>query len=84
MEDLEESFFTCEACRYTFIANEDVERCPDCGKVKVRKASSKDQKKLSSINGFGWKLHKKKIADKEKSGKEPTAMVCSFPIFFVC
>ena len=42
MEDLEESFFTCEACRYTFIANEDVERCPDCGKVKVRKASSKE------------------------------------------
>lgn len=41
MEDLEESFFTCEACRYTFIANEDVERCPDCGKVKVRKASAK-------------------------------------------
>ena len=33
MEDLAESFFTCEACRYTFIANEDVERCPDCGKV---------------------------------------------------
>lgn len=42
MEDLEESFFTCEACRYTFIVNEDVERCPDCGKVKVRKASAKE------------------------------------------
>lgn len=42
LEDLEESFFTCEACRYTFIANEDVERCPDCGKVKIRKASSKE------------------------------------------
>ena len=42
MEDLEEPFFTCEACRYTFIANEDVERCPDCGKLKVRKASSKE------------------------------------------
>lgn len=42
MEDLEESFFTCEACRYTVIANEDVERCPDCGKFKVRKASSKE------------------------------------------
>ena len=42
MEDLEESFFTCEACRYTFIANDDVERCPDCGTVKVRKASSKE------------------------------------------
>ena len=42
MEDFAESFFTCEACRYTFIANKDVKRCPDCGKVKVRKASSKE------------------------------------------
>lgn len=42
MEDLEEYFFTCEACRYTFIANTDVLRCPDCGKLKVRKASAKE------------------------------------------
>lgn len=42
MEELAESFFTCDACRYTFTANADVERCPDCGMVKVRKASSKE------------------------------------------
>ena len=42
MEDLAESFFTCEACRYTFIANKDVKHCPDCGNVKVREASSKE------------------------------------------
>lgn len=49
MENLEESFFTCEACRFTFIANEDVERCPDCGKVKVRKASSKETDEYKRI-----------------------------------
>lgn len=42
MEDLTDSIFICEACRYTFIANADMERCPDCGKAKVRKASSKE------------------------------------------
>lgn len=30
------SYFTCAACRYTFVSDGEVERCPDCGKTKIR------------------------------------------------
>lgn len=32
------SFFICENCKYTFIREEQPERCPDCGKLHVRMA----------------------------------------------
>lgn len=59
MEDLAESFFTCEACRYTFVANTNVKRCPDCGKVKVRNAS------VDEI--YEYKRIRQEIAQEENS-----------------
>ena len=34
-----EKCFTCVACRYTFVSDKEVERCPDCGKLQVRAAT---------------------------------------------
>ena len=31
--------FTCEDCLYTFKADAKPERCPDCGKLLIRKAT---------------------------------------------
>lgn len=33
------SYFTCDTCRYTFVSDKEVERCPDCGKLQVRAAT---------------------------------------------
>ena len=30
-------FFTCNECKYTFVSEKTPERCPDCGKIAVRK-----------------------------------------------
>ena len=32
-------FFTCNECKYTFETEKTPERCPDCGKIAVRKAT---------------------------------------------
>lgn len=32
-------YFTCADCCYTFVSDEEVKRCPDCGKLKVRAAT---------------------------------------------
>ena len=37
-------FFTCNKCRYTFEAADTTERCPDCGKIAVRKATDEEIK----------------------------------------
>lgn len=34
----EETYYICAECRYTFISNSNLDRCPDCGKQKVRLA----------------------------------------------
>lgn len=35
-------FFTCNRCKYTFEAADVPERCPDCGKIAVRKATEEE------------------------------------------
>ncbi len=42
MESVTEKIFTCDACKYTFSAAKYEKRCPDCGKLQVRSASSKE------------------------------------------
>lgn len=37
-------FFTCNACKYTFEATDTPERCSDCGKIAVRKATKEEIK----------------------------------------
>lgn len=32
-------YYTCAACRYTFLTDNEAERCPDCGKLQVRAAT---------------------------------------------
>ena len=38
MNDIKEKY-TCDACRYTFESDKLPDRCPDCGKLQVRRAS---------------------------------------------
>ena len=35
-------FFTCNKCKYTFEAADAPERCPDCGKIAIRKATGEE------------------------------------------
>lgn len=42
LEGATEKIFTCDACKYTFSAAKYEKRCPDCGKLQVRSASSKE------------------------------------------
>ena len=35
-------FFTCNRCKYSFEAADVPERCPDCGKIAVRKATEEE------------------------------------------
>lgn len=35
--------YHCEACQYTFPAEEEVTQCPDCGKFTVRLATKQEQ-----------------------------------------
>ena len=35
-------FFTCNECKYTFVSEKTPERCPDCGKIAVRKATEEE------------------------------------------
>ena len=35
-------FFTCNRCKYTFEVADAPERCPDCGKIAVRKATEEE------------------------------------------
>ncbi len=46
MNDIKEKY-TCDACRYTFESDKLPERCPDCGKLQVRRAS---KSRYMSIN----------------------------------
>lgn len=39
MQNVGDSYFTCDACRYTFMSDSRPERCPDCGKLQVRAAT---------------------------------------------
>lgn len=34
--------YTCDACRYTFESDKFPNRCPDCGKLQVRRASESE------------------------------------------
>lgn len=35
-------FFTCNECKYTFVSEKIPERCPDCGKIAIRKATDEE------------------------------------------
>ena len=35
-------YFICEHCKYQFESDFETEQCPDCGKLKVRKATTKE------------------------------------------
>ena len=41
MNDTKEKY-TCDACRYTFELDKLPDRCPDCGKLQVRRASESE------------------------------------------
>ena len=41
MNDPKEKY-TCDACRYTFELDKLPDRCPDCGKLQVRRASESE------------------------------------------
>ena len=41
MNDIKEKY-TCDACRYTFESDKLPKRCPDCGKLQVRRASKSE------------------------------------------
>lgn len=41
MNDIKEKY-TCDACRYTFESDKLPDRCPDCGKLQVRRASKSE------------------------------------------
>lgn len=41
MNDIKEKY-TCDACRYTFESDKLPDRCPDCGKLQVRRASESE------------------------------------------
>ena len=41
MNDIKEKY-TCDACRYTFESDKLPDRCPDCGKLRVRRASKSE------------------------------------------
>lgn len=35
--------YTCDACLYTFIEQDECDQCPDCGKKNVRQATEKEE-----------------------------------------
>ncbi len=41
MNNIKEKY-TCDACRYTFESDKLPDRCPDCGKLQVRRASESE------------------------------------------
>ena len=41
MNDIKEKY-TCDACRYTFESDKLPDRCPDCGKLQVRRANESE------------------------------------------
>ena len=51
-------FFTCNECKYTFVAEKTPERCPDCGKIAVRKATEEEIEE--------YKEYRKLFAEDEK------------------
>lgn len=35
--------YVCDSCHYLFEADDDIDRCPDCGKQNIRPASEQEQ-----------------------------------------
>lgn len=45
---MEQKLYTCDACRYLFMAATKPDQCPDCGKFKVRIATENEIKEYLS------------------------------------
>lgn len=35
--------YTCNACRFTFEWDGEIDQCPDCGKFKIREATEQEK-----------------------------------------
>ena len=62
-------FFTCNECKYTFVSEKTPERCPDCGKIAVRKATEEEieeykQYRLLFDREDGGDLHERKVPER--------------------
>ena len=59
MNDIKEKY-TCDACRYTFESDKLLDRCPDCGKLQVRRASESEiyeyEHRFEGVRSFFCKL----------------------------
>lgn len=62
-------FFTCNEFKYTFVSEKTPERCPDCGKIAVRKATEEEieeykQYRLLFDQEEGGDLHERKVSER--------------------
>ena len=53
----------CDDCRYTFEAGNMPERCPDCGKLKVREATAQEVDAYRKVRA--------EIEQEEQQGEQP-------------
>ena len=47
--------FICNACRYIFEKSDNIDRCPDCGKMDIRPATNGEQEEYHKLRiEFGY------------------------------
>lgn len=47
--------YVCDSCHYLFEADEDIDRCPDCGKRNIRPANEQEREEYRKLRlEFGY------------------------------